>query len=550
MLALSALVFAITVLYRFNALLGSLGGFEGDHFIYFLGSVHVLHGERPLRDFVDAGLQGAWPALTYELPALVMRLGGESLRSEAALCVGAIAFSAALLFRTAASVAGTWPSVVATALFVAAGTRLYGYHKVLVSTVAVALLLRYARTPSKANLGWVAGWSAVAFLFRHDYLVYVSLATACLVVVLPGLTLATRIQRAAAYVMVTGVLLAAPVYSIHHFAGLGFYLRSNVESTQNEAERTNLLWPTFESVPGVAGFFDNEVNAASWIYYVCLLLPAAAASAAVLTRPRLAGLDVDKSRAVILTLALYAAVLNHFLLRGNLAARFGDLGAPIAVLGAWLAGLTPAARMPVIAWRSVLAALTVSLFLAVNTTGSVMQELSTTALRFGPLPAGRRFVQVARELGTMPPGRAAAPAERDRSRLTEPNVVDYLRACTGPYDRILVLADAAEVAAFANRGFAGGHPTFRSGFYTLAEDQRLTVERLHRQSVPIVITRDTADYHEHIEPSFRTVVAWVDERYEYRGDLPALTGPPMRVLVRRDMAASERLGNTDLPCPQ
>jgi hypothetical protein len=89
-IALSALVFAVAFLYRFNALLGALGGFDGDHFIYFLGSTDVLRGERPLRDFVDAGLQGAWPALTYELPALAMRLGGESLRSEALLCVGAI----------------------------------------------------------------------------------------------------------------------------------------------------------------------------------------------------------------------------------------------------------------------------------------------------------------------------------------------------------------------------------------------------------------------------------------------------------------------------
>jgi hypothetical protein len=176
-LALSVLVFAVAFLYRFNTLLGSLGGFDGDHFIYFLGSTHVLRGERPLRDFVDAGLQGAWPALTYELPALVMRLGGESLQSEALLCVGAIALSATLLFRTAASLAGIWASLAVTVLSVAASTRLYGYHKVLVSSVAATLLLRYARTPSKANLTWLAVWSAVAFLFRHDYLVYVSLAT-------------------------------------------------------------------------------------------------------------------------------------------------------------------------------------------------------------------------------------------------------------------------------------------------------------------------------------------------------------------------------------
>ena len=162
-IALSFLVFVGAFIYRFNALLGSLSGFDGDHFIFFLGSTSVARGERPLRDFVDAGLQGAWPALTYELSALAQRLGGESLLSEAILCVGAVALSAALLFRAAASVAGIWASAVVTLLSVATSTRLYGYHKVLVSSVAVALLLRYARAPSIGNLCLMAVWSAAAF---------------------------------------------------------------------------------------------------------------------------------------------------------------------------------------------------------------------------------------------------------------------------------------------------------------------------------------------------------------------------------------------------
>ena len=108
-------------------------------------------------------------------------------------------------------------------------------------------------------------------------------------------------------------------------------------------------------------------------------------------------------------------------------------------------------------------------------------------------------------------------------------MVDYLRACTRPGDRVLMLADASEVAVFAGRSFAGGHPTFRAGFYTLPADQALTLARLSRQSVPIALTRDLQDYNQHIAPDFNAVVAWVNERYEYRGDLPALTGGPMRV---------------------
>ena len=119
MIVLSLLVFVGVFTYRFNALLGSLSGFDGDHFIYYLGSMSVLRGERPLRDFVDAGLQGAWPALTYELSALAQQLGGESLLSEAVLCVGAVALSATLLFRAAASVAGVWASLVVTLVSVA-----------------------------------------------------------------------------------------------------------------------------------------------------------------------------------------------------------------------------------------------------------------------------------------------------------------------------------------------------------------------------------------------------------------------------------------------
>ena len=47
-----------------------------------------------------------------------------------------------------------------------------------------------------------------------------------------------------------GCSAGGTVYSIHHFAGLGFYVRSNIESTRHEAERTDLEWPAFESAAG------------------------------------------------------------------------------------------------------------------------------------------------------------------------------------------------------------------------------------------------------------------------------------------------------------
>ena len=175
-------VFAFSFLYRFNALGGALGGFDGDHFIYYLGTREVIHGARTLRDFTDAGIQGAWPALTYELPALVQRLTGETLLSEAVYVVGAVALSMTILFVTASQLAGTVPALIVTIATLFTATKLYGSSKLLVFAVAAALFLRYAHHSTRWQVVLLALWSVVAFLFRHDFLVYLAPAVALLIV--------------------------------------------------------------------------------------------------------------------------------------------------------------------------------------------------------------------------------------------------------------------------------------------------------------------------------------------------------------------------------
>ena len=79
------LLFGGVFLYRFNTLGGAYGGFDNDHFLHFVHAKQVEAGEQPLRDFLDAGLQGARPSLTYELSAAAQRYLGDNLRSEALL---------------------------------------------------------------------------------------------------------------------------------------------------------------------------------------------------------------------------------------------------------------------------------------------------------------------------------------------------------------------------------------------------------------------------------------------------------------------------------
>src|SRR5687767_15845045 len=88
------LLFGWVFLYRFNTLGGAFGGFDNDHFLHFVYAKQVQAGEQPLRDFLDAGLQGARPSLTYELSAAAQAYVGNNLRSEAWLTVGGVALGA------------------------------------------------------------------------------------------------------------------------------------------------------------------------------------------------------------------------------------------------------------------------------------------------------------------------------------------------------------------------------------------------------------------------------------------------------------------------
>jgi hypothetical protein len=321
------------------------------------------------------------------------------------------------------------------------------------------------------------------------------------------------------------------------------YLRTNIEIAERESLRTDLEWPQFVATDG--GFravFNDERNAAAWLYYLCLIIPALALIG-LRRATTVPGLDLRQTRALILSLALFATILNWFLLRGNLPGRLGDLGAPIALLAAWLIMPTRATR-PLLAsltWTAKTAVLIVT-GASVLTIGSVWHELDTTGLRDSFTKVSDRLRVVTTELGALPP-----PPIGDVSASTA-NVAEYLRACTRPSDRVLVVADAPEVLAFAARSFAAGHMTFRAGYFTLPDDQQRMLRRLRRQSVPIVVTDREEAYRENFASEFSLIDDYVSTFYEPAGELPALAGEPMRVLVRRGRVATTHFGTTGLPC--
>ena len=120
----------------------------------------------------------------------------------------------------------------------------------------------------------------------------------------------------------------------------------------------------------------------------------------------------------------------------------------------------------------------------------------------------------------MPPVRSATIAEPSTvtNAPSSASVSRSISACTRPTDRILVQAYLPQVTAMARRAFAGGHADLRPGFFTSESAQRLTVSRLERQSVPIVLL-DTGESLEGFRESFPIVTARV---------LPAATSATIR----------------------
>ncbi len=546
-LVLSATVSALLVLaflYRFNALGSALGGFDNDHFHYYVRAKQVAHGERPLRDFYDHGLQGAWPSLSYELPALAQRIGGETLLTEAVFTIGAIAVSLGVTFLVAARLTGVVPALVVSLITLFLGTRLYGFSKVLVLAVAAALLLAYARLPGRAKAAMLGVWSVVAFLFRHDFVLYVGTAAIVVIVASESMRQWRRAcSRLGVYAGVMMLLLAGPLYSIQHNIGLAPYVRANLEISERETQRTTLQWPEFVSTgSGLSEFVGNEDNAAAWLYYLFWTIPILV----LFTLPRLRavdGFEPRQIRALLLSLVALALMVNGFFLRSNLPARFGDLGAPLAILAAWLISARPShAAVRALAMAAAVGGVAVTM-LATNAVGSVFQELDTTGLRDSAAKIRGRFQTTVEDLRALPP-----PADGDPIAGAL-NVSDYLRACTKPDDSALVVSSTPEVAAMANRAFAAGQPTFRPGFYATVADQRRMLDRLRRQSVPVVITEAEDTYVESLAPEFPLIHEYLMASYMTAGELLGADGKPMRVLIARERVAPLRTySTTGLPC--
>ena len=337
----------------------------------------------------------------------------------------------------------------------------------------------------------------------------------------------------------------------------------------DEASGQRLLRRLRRQAPTVAGAVSlTAANAIPILFYLVYALPLGAIGLviyrSILSRP--AGRRPGAGEtARILGLAFLAVTANVGLLRDAPETRVADVVALPAIVGAWLAGV--AFNGPGLRWtwlRALLsgmrsgaslgkvahtvgrgvAALSVLLVLgavcvAAGTRGGLAANWLERTELDGGVSAAAVVASITAAIGelTMSPAvDGYMPVEELRP------LVRYIYECTRPGDRVFVTGLFPDVVFFSGRGFAGGHTLYMRDQHRSPRAQRLTVDRLQRQSVPLALLHGGVDAHPPlVAEHFRT---W------YR---PVTTIHPaavrnLTVMVDRRRVPSGRYAPLDAPC--
>jgi hypothetical protein len=498
----------IAFVYRFNTPEGSIGGFTNDQFAHLMRAEMMLRGQQPLRDFSDAELRGAWPALSYAVPAWAQQYGGRTLLSEAYVTIGALAIAHAVFFVLMLALSKRWwVALLATAVAILTAPRPYSYPKVLMLTLGIGALQLVVARPSPAAFAVAALVTAVATLFRHDCGVYVAAGLVAGIVALdPTPRVAGR--RLGLYAAFTTLWLLPSAIWVQVYEGIPSYMRAALATAANESNRTKVELPVLWTLTPATQ--DGLVGLTYYAFWVML-----AVAAAVLVLRSRDGASLGRGdRAIACGLVATAALANHFLLRGSLSQRLGDAVIPVAALAAWsilaASGLstTTMRRLAMI----VPAAVLVFMLTAAVSYGGVARRLDESGLTESWDRAASRFAEVRSSLERLPP----MDWSEFRNDSSLPQAARYVAECTSPDDYLMVAAEAPEIYVFAHRRFAAGQGALSMGLYTSEDDQRRALAKLAGQSVPIVLA-DAARYQSEFIWTYPLLARYIGEHYRQAG---------------------------------
>ena len=535
--------------------------FANDHFrVMSQGRQVLVYGEMPFRDFVDPG-----NFLQIYTSAAAQLLFGYSLFGEALLSIFLLSAGYALTFLLAARASRSAViGLVVTVLAIATNPRLYAYDKVFLLPFGLWLCWRYVDRPTARNLAIVAFATAFAFLFRHDYGVYLGAAAAATLAAVHWREgLAPLLRRSALYGGIVAVTTLPFFVFLEANGGVVDYFRSALDFVRAEAPRRELFLRQRFLVDGSRPLL-GPANAESWLYYLFASLPPIALLVLIAgrfrRRPAAERLPGETSR--ILGAVVMCALATRGMVRPPLEYRLADVAALAAVIGAWLIGRWLGGRTaaredaprpersrwprPVDGLRlaPVLVLLGITGWAVLGARG-LDDELEKARLAGDPGAAARQLRATADRLRTSPPiDRWAGPNAVGLQALAR-----YVHECTRPADRLLVGFFAPEMYFYSGRGFAGGNFFWFRGLHSSEGAQQKAIWKLQAQSVPIVILEpEVNDKGRGFLSTYGQVGDYLSQRYRVAGESTFGGEHPYRVLVDVRATPTATYDRLALPC--
>jgi len=566
LLLASAAVFAFAWLLRYNDPEGEYAGLTDDHYFYLVRGWQMLFGELPDRDYVDPGAP-----LTLAISAAMQVWLGRSIWSEHIFDVTALAVAAAATCGLAASLTRSVSLGVVAAIFeIALFPRLYNYPKVLVYAVAIPALWAWARRPDARRRLLVAMVTALGFLLRHDHGVFVAVAFAVVVAARRDAGWPSQFRQVVLYAVTLLLLLSPYLIYLQVNGGVVRHFDTAYRWSQRDRGRAPLVLPSWQTdlslstspVATPSGWWQQRpvallvANYEWWLFWLLAALPILSLLLLAVRPAKGPPVDNDDLLRVVVVVTL-AVLVDVGFLRGNLAVRFADVATPAAVLVAWLlatvidvirrARVSPGSREVRLGavGRVALAAVVIAM---VATTALVLalpmrDQINKSSVLDGPRAiVGDALNVTARLRHTWPLDSGGDADMRPSMQLAR-----YFETCTAPSDRVLVTPYLPASIALGRRAFAGGHGDLRPGFFDTQADQELTITRLRRQSVPVVIgpRRDErADFARDLP----LIDAYLRREYMDLGERDLGRGVVIELLVRRDAPVVRSYDPISFPC--
>jgi hypothetical protein len=364
----------------------------------------------------------------------------------------------------------------------------------------------------------------------------------------------SRLHHGLIYVALVVLLLTPYLMYLSVNRGILFQLQTATSWSQRDRARAPLVWPTFTSDTGVDDSASSRpstriarllvANQEASIFYLFVVLPFACLALLYLA-PGAFRPDWRFGREKVAIVAILAIMLNAGFLRGNLSARLADVSVPQVILIAWLlmTGLSVARTGT---WDGKVA---VSKTIRALVPAAAVLSLLIVGLMLA-LAQRDRDVLLSLEQTRWVINRFWSTWPLDESSRFQPGparVASYLQECTRAGDHVFVTPYLPQVVGLSGRPFAGGHGDLRPDFYNTDTHQGLTIERLQRQSVPIVIM-PREEEREGFRRSFPILDEYLRTRFQEAGSLDLGDDQKLQLLVDRGRPASGRFEPFGWPC--